>query len=150
MWTRRIILALAVAVFAGTALSVVWGQVTTQEARKIAGALRPYQTLCSRVSSNNLDIIFVLDLDAKRLAVLKYDSANRALTAIGGRELAKDFGSEEGGGYSMTNSQQTTDSPCLLYVTDYGAGRIIVYEVDPYNNKVTPQQPVDLKKVFGS
>ena len=97
--------------------------------------------------STDYEVIYVLDNENKRLAALKYDRQNRSLPPIAGRKLSEDFGSNESGGYSMVTTQ-ITGKRGLLYVTDYAARRALVYEVDLTNNTVTPQQPVDLKKLF--
>ena len=99
------------------------------------------------MANTSFEVVYVLDNESRRLAVLKYDWNTKQLLPIAGRNLSQDFQSDESGGYSMVTTQLGNSSG-LLYVTDYATHRAIVYQVDLANNKVTPQQPVDLKKLF--
>ncbi len=129
--------------------TVVWGQISEQDARKLITALRPYQVLSGQVSSKDFEVIYILDNESRRLAVLKFDMATTSLIPVGGRQLAKDFGTPESGGYSMV-STQLSGQQGLLYVTDFAAHKAIAYRVDLINNQVTPLLPVDLKQLFGN
>ena len=148
MTGRKFALAAVCLVLLGLAAGLAWAQITTQEARTVALALRPYQVLSGQVASTNFEVVYVLDNESRRLAVLKYDWSSKQLLPIAGRNLPQDFQSDQSGGYSMVTTQ-LGDTSGLLYVTDYATHRAIVYQVDLGNNRVTPQQPVDLKKLFG-
>ena len=41
--------------------TVVWGQISEQDARKLITALRPYQVLSGQVSSKDFEVIYILD-----------------------------------------------------------------------------------------
>lgn len=72
----------------------------------------------------------------------------KQLLPITGRFLAKDFAcGENSGPFSMVTTQLSSDVG-LLYVTDAATHRALVYQVNLNNNTVTPQQPIELKKLF--
>jgi hypothetical protein len=148
MNARTFASAALVATALAVSAAVVWGEISVQDVRKIALVLRPYQVLSGQTATTNFEVIYVLDNDAKKLAVLEYDVMKKQLVPIAGRYLVKDFNSsEEGGPFSMVTTQLTNNTG-LLYVTDAATHRALVYQVDLNNNKVTPQQPIDLKKLF--
>lgn len=148
MKVRRIVSVVALSAVLSVTVAIAWGQITTQDVQKIALTLRPYQVISGQVASTDYEVIYVLDNDTRKLAVLKYDWNKGQLVPIAGRYLAKDFGSDDSGGYSMV-STQLTGKAGLLYVTDFAAHKAIVYQVDLTNNTVNPQQPVDLNHLFG-
>lgn len=146
---RRIVtpVILLVAVLALCA-TVVWSEITVDDVKRIAMVLRPYQVLSGQAGSTDYEVIFVLDNEGKKLAVLKYDFGKKALTPMAGRFLDKDFGgSDASGPYSMVTTQVSSASG-ILYVTDAATHRAIVYFVDLPNNRVVPQQSLELKKLF--
>lgn len=129
--------------------AVVWGELSEQDVKKLVTTLRPYQVLSGQISSNEFEVIYILDNETRRLAVLKYDITRSTLVPVGGRVLPRDFGSQESGGYSMV-STQISGQQGLLYVTDFAAHKAIAYRVDLINNQVTPLVPVDLKQLFNN
>jgi hypothetical protein len=132
----------------GVLAATVWAEITTQDAKRLAAVLRPYQVLSGQTATTDYEVIYVLDNDAKKLAVLEYDGMKKLLVPIAGRYLAKDFDSgSDGGPYSMVTTQLTGQSG-LLYVTDAATHKAIVYKVSLTDNTVTPQQPIDLRKLF--
>ncbi len=147
MQGKKLLSLLVLAGVIGGGITLVWADLTTQDVRKMVTTLRPYQVLSGQVATTDYEVLYVLDNDSRRLAVLKYDQVKRQLIPIAGRNLTKDFGSEEPGLYSMVTTQLTGQTG-LLYVTDCGAHRAIVYRIDLTNNTVTPQQPLDLTKIF--
>ncbi|RPI61679.1 MAG: hypothetical protein EHM48_05240 [Planctomycetaceae bacterium] len=138
---------LALTAVLGLLVAAAWGQLTTQDVRKIAQTLRPYQILNGQVSAGNYEIIYILDGEAQKLAALKYDPMKRQLVAIASRDLAKDFNSKESGGFSMISTQLSNQTG-LLYITDYATHKAISYNVDLNNNTITPQQPFDMDVMF--
>lgn len=131
------------------AVAVVWGEITAQDVKRIAAVLRPYQVLNGQTATTDFEVIYVLDNESKKLAVLRYDSVKQQLLPIAGRYLATDFGSESVGPFTMV-STQLSGRTGLLYVVDASTRRAIVYQVDVNQNKntITPQQPTELRKLF--
>ena len=149
MTTRRMASMFAILAVSIVAVTLVWGQVSPQEVRKESLAIHPYQVLSGQVAATTYEVVFVLDNESRRLAVLNYNWTKKQMLPVAGRDLAKDFNNENSGGYTMV-STQLADQAGLLYVTDHGSRMAIVYQVDLSNNTITPQQPpVDLKKLFG-
>lgn len=147
MSTRKIAAALAVVAVVTVAAVSVWADLTSQDVKTIVSSLRPYQVLSGQVTTE-FEVIYVLDNETKRLAVLKYDMSKGVLVPIAGRFLVKDFNSgHEGGGYSMVTTQLTNQRG-LLYVTDYASRRALVYQVNIAANTVVPQQPIELRNLF--
>jgi hypothetical protein len=148
MKAKNMVLLMALTAGVTLTATVLWGQLTTQEVRKMAIDLRPYQVVAGQVAASTFEVVYVLDNVSRRLAILEYDSTTNKLLPMAGRDLTKDFNSTESGGYSMITTQLSNQQG-LLYVTDFGSHRAIAYRVDTLNNRVTPQNPVDLKALFG-
>lgn len=110
-------------------------------------ATQPYQVLTASSSQSDYQLLYVLDNPARRLIALKYDRTQSKLVPIGGRVLPKDFGVNDSGEYSMA-TMQLSGQQGLLVVTDHVSRRCIVYAVDLVNNRMTPQEPVELKALF--
>lgn len=147
MSTQKIAVALAVVAVVTVAAVSVWADLTSQDVKTIVSSLRPYQVLSGQVATE-FEVIYVLDNETKRLAVLKYDMSKGVLVPIAGRFLVKDFNSgPDGGGYSMVTTQLTNQRG-LLYVTDYASRRALVYQVNIAANTVVPQQPIELRNLF--
>lgn len=144
---RKNTLLIALLVVVGVVVAAAWGQMSSTDAYKAVSTPGSYQVIAGELASTNFELIYVLDNESRRLAVLKYDQSKRQLVPLAGRNLPKDFGSDQGGGYSMV-AGQLSGSMGLLYVTDHGARRAIVYTIDAINNKIVPQPAIDLKALF--
>jgi hypothetical protein len=152
MNARKIGVLLALAAIAGATVSAVWaakaGAGAAQEIdRYPARTYQTYQTLGGQIATTSFGAIYVLNNEYRQLAVLKYDAAKNELTPIAVRDLAKDFDSDVSNNCSMTTIQ-LGDQAGLIYITDPGYDKVMLYKVELANAHITPLQPLNLRKLF--
>ena len=106
----------------------------------------PYQVLSGQVN-RDFDVLYVLDSEKGRLAVLKFEMTKDSLVRVATRDLAKDFGTKGPGSYSMA-TVQISRVLALLYVTDQLSHKANAYKVNIITNTMVPVTPIDLNTVL--
>ena len=149
MKTRQVAILMTLTVVLTLLAAALWQQASAQETTRPVMTARPYQVLTASWNLTDYEMLYILDNENGRLAALKYDRIQNKLIPVGARRLNQDFNTPQLGLYSMAAMQLSNQSG-LLYVTDYSCRRVIVYGLNLVNNTLTPQEPVDLKAVFGN